>query len=82
MTNVPACLPDETGPCSICADEGRVGEVVEAGDAGSLAASGRVRIDGAIEEVSLALLDDVGPGEKVVVHLGFAIARLDEGGGR
>ena len=79
-SGMPACVPDESGHCAICADEGRIGEVVEASGAGSPAATGRVRIGDEIEEVSLALLDDVAPGEKLVVHLGFAIARLDEGG--
>lgn len=71
-----ACAPDETGSCSICADEGRIGEVVSVEGEG-LGAVGRVLLDGAEEEVALDLLDRVRPGERIVVHLGFAIARVE-----
>lgn len=71
-----ACVPDGTGSCSICADEGRIGEVVSVEGEG-LGAVGRVLVDGAEEEVALDLLDRVRPGERLVVHLGFAIARVE-----
>ena len=66
-----ACVPELDGSCSICADEGLVGEVVSVHP-------GRVRLARGIEEVAFDLLDDVRPGERVVVHLGFAIARVRE----
>lgn len=72
----PACAPDEFGSCSICADEGRIGEVVSVEGEG-LGAVGHVLVDGAEEEVALDLLDGVRPGERLVVHLGFAIARVE-----
>lgn len=70
---VETCV-DQTGRCSLCADEGRVGEVVEV-LAGGLA---RVELPGGIEEVALDLLDGVAPGDRLVVHLGFALARVAE----
>lgn len=75
--DAPACVPDEAGSCSICADEGRIGEVVSVEGEG-LGAVGRVLLGGAEEEVALDLLDRVRPGERIVVHLGFAIARVEE----
>lgn len=62
--------------CSICGDEGLLGEVLAVGDGGAIA---RVRLDRGIEEVALELLEDVKPGDRVVVHLGFAIARVQDG---
>ncbi len=37
-----------------------------------------VEVDGVIKEVSLDLVDDVGPGDYVIVHVGYALAKLDE----
>lgn len=37
-----------------------------------------VDFDGIRKEVCLAYLPDVQPGEYVIVHVGFAISRLDE----
>ncbi len=37
-----------------------------------------VEVGGARREVSLLLLDDVRPGDWVILHAGFAIQRLDE----
>lgn len=74
----PACVPDDRGSCSICGDEGRTGVVlppVESTDA-------RVRFENGVERIALDLLDDVRPGERIVVHMGFAIARWREDAGR
>jgi hydrogenase expression/formation protein HypC len=35
-------------------------------------------IDGVRKEISLALLDDVQVGDYVILHVGYAISRLDE----
>lgn len=78
----PACVPDEAGRCSICGDEGVVGEVVEVS---ADAATGLVRLhgDGAAgggavreTEVALDLVHAPRPGDRVVVHMGFAIAKV------
>ncbi|MCB9477090.1 MAG: HypC/HybG/HupF family hydrogenase formation chaperone [Deltaproteobacteria bacterium] len=39
---------------------------------------GRVELDGALYDVDLSLIEDVHPGEHVIVHAGFAIEKLDE----
>lgn len=39
---------------------------------------GVFEIEGALNEVSLSLLDDVLVGDYVLVHAGFAIEKLDE----
>jgi hydrogenase expression/formation protein HypC len=36
-----------------------------------------VELGGVRREISLALLDDVAPGDYVIVHAGFALTRLD-----
>ena len=44
---------------------------MEAGDAAL------VDVGGVRKSVSLALVDGVGPGDYVIVHVGYALARLD-----
>ncbi|HKK94241.1 MAG TPA: HypC/HybG/HupF family hydrogenase formation chaperone [Longimicrobiales bacterium] len=39
---------------------------------------GKVSFGGVVKEVCLAYVPDVEPGEYVVVHVGFAISRIDE----
>lgn len=36
-----------------------------------------VELGGVRREISLALLDDVAPGDYVIVHAGYALTRLD-----
>lgn len=38
----------------------------------------RVRIDGVTKVVSLALVDNVTIGDYVLLHVGFALSRIDE----
>ena len=38
---------------------------------------GIVELDGVKKEISLALLDDVEVGDYVIVHVGYALSRLD-----
>lgn len=38
---------------------------------------GRVQIDGIVKVVSLALVDDVCIGDYVLLHVGFALSRID-----
>lgn len=38
----------------------------------------RVRVGGVLQEVSTVLLDGVVPGEYVIVHVGFALAKVDQ----
>ena len=37
-----------------------------------------IDLDGVRMEISVELLDDVRPGDYVIVHVGYAIGRLDE----
>lgn len=37
----------------------------------------KVEVGGVVKEVSLALIDDVEVGDYVIVHVGFALSRLD-----
>jgi len=39
---------------------------------------GRVNFGGVVKEVCLAYLPDVGVGDYAIVHVGFALARIDE----
>lgn len=78
----PACVPEEHRACSVCGDEGLLGEVLEAPNGEAM---GRVRLEresaagGGLEQVvAFDLLEDVGVGDRVVVHMGFAIARVRE----
>jgi hydrogenase expression/formation protein HypC len=36
-----------------------------------------VELEGVVKEVSLALVPDARPGDYVIVHVGFALSRLD-----
>jgi len=36
-----------------------------------------VELEGVVKEVSLDLVDGVGPGDYVIVHVGYALAKLD-----
>ncbi len=36
-----------------------------------------IELEGVVKEVSLDLVDGIGPGDYVIVHVGFALARLD-----
>lgn len=48
------------------------------GDDGDLSRSGRVSFGGIIKEVNLAYVPEAQIGNYVIVHVGFAIAILDE----
>lgn len=67
--------PPRHDRCSLCADAGEVGEVVE------LLAGGeaRVRLDSGEEaRAALDLVGGVAAGDRLLVHQGFALARLGE----
>jgi hydrogenase expression/formation protein HypC len=54
------------------------GRVVEVHESPVGMTMGRVSFGGIEKDVCLAYLDDVRPDEWVVVHVGFAISRIDE----
>ncbi|MDR1294316.1 MAG: HypC/HybG/HupF family hydrogenase formation chaperone [Bifidobacteriaceae bacterium] len=61
--------------CVTCSDEGRPGEVVAAPSGAWDPAV--VRTDTGIEEVDVTLVGAVVPGDRVLIHAGTAIGRLD-----
>ena len=69
-----ACTPGPDGSCSLCADEAAPGRVLSV-DAG--AGTAAVVVAGAVQAVALDLVDGVRAGDTVLVHQGFAIARVD-----
>jgi hydrogenase expression/formation protein HypC len=38
----------------------------------------RVSLDGIIKTISVALVENVAPGDYVVLHVGYALAKIDE----
>jgi D-sedoheptulose 7-phosphate isomerase len=75
--NAPVCEPHRlTGHCITCSDEGDEGVVVSiAGLGTALVAWG-----GEEREVAIDLIEGVRVGDRVLVHAGVAIARLEDGG--
>jgi hydrogenase expression/formation protein HypC len=39
----------------------------------------KVNLDGVVKEISLAFVDDVAIGDYVVIHVGYALAKVDAG---
>lgn len=37
----------------------------------------RVELGGVMKDISMALVEDVAPGDYVIVHVGYALTRLD-----
>jgi hydrogenase expression/formation protein HypC len=54
------------------------GKIVSITEAEPLWRSGRVDFGGVVKEVSLAYVPEAKIGEYVIVHVGFALSRLDE----
>jgi hydrogenase expression/formation protein HypC len=54
------------------------GKILETNDGEGVSRSGRVDFNGIVKDVSLAFVSDAGVGDYVIVHVGFAIARVDE----
>jgi hydrogenase assembly chaperone HypC/HupF len=69
----PVCTPGPDGRCALCADEGLPGQVL------ALRADGLalVGLEAGEQEVALDLVAEAQVGDWVLVHLGFAIARLE-----
>jgi hydrogenase expression/formation protein HypC len=54
------------------------GQVLEVTGAEPLRRMGRVSFGGVVKEVSLAYVPEAGVGDYVIVHVGFAIGKVDE----
>jgi hydrogenase expression/formation protein HypC len=53
------------------------GQVIELVDETNRLA--RVDVAGVLRTVNIGLLDDAGPGDWVLIHVGFALSKVDEG---
>lgn len=68
-----AARPADDGPaCAICGDAAVEAEVLEPRDGGAAL----VCAEGYELEIATDLVGPVAPGDRVLVHLGFAIARI------
>jgi hydrogenase expression/formation protein HypC len=54
------------------------GKILSLMDDEPLTRSGRVSFGGIVKEVNLACVPEAGVGDYVIVHVGFAISKLDE----
>jgi hydrogenase expression/formation protein HypC len=54
------------------------GRIVSIAEGDDLLRMGRVDFEGLVKEVSLATVPDAGIGDYVIVHVGFAISKLNE----
>ena len=72
----PSCMPDAQGHCATCADEALPATVLRVD-----AASGLAFVQGAdtTEEIDITLVEDVAPGDVLLVHGGVAISAYNRG---
>jgi hydrogenase expression/formation protein HypC len=54
------------------------GKIISVAGDEPLQRSGRVSFGGVIKEVNLAYVPDAGIGDYVIVHVGFALSKVDE----
>lgn len=69
----PHCVPDSAGHCSICGDEATAAQIRALDRAGGTAL---VLMGGVERTIALDLLEDAKVGDQVLVHMGFAIGRI------
>lgn len=74
--NAGYCVHAAEGYCVTCADEAVAVMVLSVDQEAGLA---RVAIQTLTEEVDITLVEDVAPGDTLLVHGGVAIARMDGG---
>jgi D-sedoheptulose 7-phosphate isomerase len=68
------CAPDPDGHCALCGDDAEPGVVV---DADHVARTATVRLAAGARTVATDLVERVAAGDTLLVHQGFAIARLE-----
>ena len=68
------CELDAEGHCITCSDEALPATVLHVDEGCS---SALVEINEETEEIDITLVEDVAPGDQLLVHGGVAIARLD-----
>jgi hydrogenase assembly chaperone HypC/HupF len=69
------CIPDSEGHCITCSDEALPAKVLRVDQETGLAL---VTVNDMTEEVDITLVEDVTPGDMLLVHGGIAIASLNE----
>jgi hydrogenase maturation factor len=70
-----SCAFDADGHCITCSDEALEVRVLCVDEENGLA---QVTLDGASEEIDITLVENIVPGDVLLVHGGIAIARIDE----
>ncbi|GAC1567174.1 MAG: hypothetical protein NVS3B14_12400 [Ktedonobacteraceae bacterium] len=70
-----SCELDAQGRCITCSDEALEARVLRVDQQMGVAF---VTINDALEEIDISLLDEIVPGDRLLVHGGVAISRLDE----
>ena len=54
------------------------GQIVQIEDGDLLLRSGKVNFGGIVKEINLSYVPEAGVGDYVIVHVGFAISKIDE----
>lgn len=67
------CDPPARGHCSVCGDEAWPALVMALDGAAGIA---EIEVQGERRKVSLDLVEGVVPGDTLLIHQGFAIARI------
>ncbi len=70
-----SCTIDGEGHCITCSDEALQVIVLYVDEENGLA---QVTQNGTEEEINISLVEDIAPGDILLVHGGVAIARIDE----
>lgn len=73
-TATPFCIPGPEGSCAICADEGLPGQVLELRPFNMAL----VALSEGEQEVALDLVENVQVGDQLLVHVGVAIAKIND----
>jgi hypothetical protein len=69
--DAPYCIPDAHGHCAACSDEALPATVLRVDADTGLAV---VQVNDTTEEIDITLVEDVAPGDIVLVHGGVAIS--------
>jgi hydrogenase assembly chaperone HypC/HupF len=75
ISDVTHCDRTGEGHCITCSDQALPARVLSIDAATGLAL---VEIENITEEIDISLVDEVSPGDRVLVHGGIAIANLEE----
>ncbi|MGI8586621.1 MAG: HypC/HybG/HupF family hydrogenase formation chaperone [Chloroflexia bacterium] len=70
----PSCVVDHEGHCITCSDEALPARVLAVDNASALAT---VMVEDETMEVDISLVDEVMPGDTLLVHGGVALGQMD-----